>query len=441
MVELTSTALMTRKTACMYCAGLTAVILYAIGLACFCVQFVFYLIGHAYTQPAVFAACSIQYSGFLTAGVYRILLGKRSDTGLCIFAGVVSFLPPIGTIFCVILLFRMRFDTRVEAIVFNGFAYTFAVLDSIVGRFRAEFIDGSGELQFDELDKKSEKELLKKLKKKAVTPEGCYNYANAVINYRPDKYGVGIKMYKKAAKGDYPPALFNLGYCYEKGSGVKKDRKRAYKLYNRAAAFGDEDAALRLGIVNMSKTDKSEGIAVFRERAEQGDLCAKYNLAVCYERGDGVDPDYNKAVSMYCECIEHAVAQRRLFSLASDCIDAVDVESVATYKTERFNTVARKVYGGALGLMMEGLIAVREKRAADAADLFLDAVKKRGIWEGIARCLVGSLYMDCGATANDRKNGAAYVRSAFGLTPIAKELYVTIPKNIINGTSMSTKNR
>ncbi len=439
LIELTSTVLMMRKTACMYSAGLTAVILYGIGLVSFCVQFVLYIIGHKYSQHAVFASCAISYSGFITAGVYRILLGKRSDTVLSVFAGVFAFFPPVGTVFCVILLFRMRFDTRVESIVYNGFAYTFAVLESIVVRYRAEFIDGGGEERYEELDKKSEKALLKKLKKRAVTPEGCYKYGNALINYRPDKYGAGIKMYKKAANGNYAPALFNLGYCYEKGSGVKKDEKRAHELYNRAAALGDTDAALRLGIVNMASGKKSDGIAVFNTRAEQGDICAKYNIGVCYERGDGVDPDYNKAVSIYCECIGLAVAQQRLFSLAADCIGVGDL-STETYKTERFNTVTRIKYGGALALMMRGLIAIKEKRAADAAECFLDAVKKRGMWEGIARCLVGSLYMDCGAKASDRQNGAAYVRSAFGLTPVAKELYATVPKSLINATPEKKRN-
>ncbi|MCH5158909.1 MAG: sel1 repeat family protein [Clostridiales bacterium] len=432
MVELTATVLMLRKTAFDSLAGETAVILYCIGLASFVAQLVFRLVGGRGFVYAVLVACGIMSSSFIVGGVYRFLLGRRSNPVLCAVSGILSLLPPVGTAFSVILLKRLRFDTHAEQIVFNGFAYTFAVLDSVVGRFRAEYIDGSGEVHFDELDKKSASELLKKLKKKAKTPEGCYEYGNALISYRPEKYGLGMKMIKKAAKGDYPAALFNLGYCYEKGSGVKKDRKKAHKLYNRAALLGDEDAALRLGIVNIQSKDKADGVAVFRERAEKGDLCAKYNLGVCYERGDGVKADYKKAVSLYYECVSLAAAQRRLFSLACDCIEPIDI-SAETYKTDRFTVTACRDYEGSLALMMNGLIAIYDKQAADAAGYFLEAVKRRGMWEGIARCLVGALYMDCGASVADRKNGAAYVRSAFSLTPIAKELYVIIPKNVING--------
>lgn len=432
MVELTATVLMRRKTVFDSLAGDIAVILYCVGLAAFVTQLVFRLVGGAGFVYAVLASCGIMGSSFIVGGVYRFMLGRRSNPVLCAVSGILSVLPPVGTVFSVILLKRLRFDTHAEQIVFNGFAYTFAVLDSVVGRFRAEYIDGSGEVHFDELDKKSADELLKKLRKKAKTPEGCYEYGNALISYRPEKYNLGMKMIKKAAKGDYPAALFNLGYCYEKGSGVKKDRKKAHKLYHRAALLGDEDAALRLGIVNIQSNDKAEGVAVFRERAEKGDLCAKYNLGVCYERGDGVETDYKKAVALYYECISLAAAQRRLFSLACDCIEPVEI-TAETYKTDRFTVVACRNYDGALSLMMSGLVAIYDKQAADAAGLFLEAVKRRGMWEGIARCLVGALYMDCGASAADRKNGAAYVRSAFALTPIAKELYAIIPKNIING--------
>ena len=436
-VELTATVFMTRKTVFDSLAGETAVILYGIGLVSFVVQFVF-RIAEQYFEYSVVVALAIMGSGFITGGVYRVLLGRRSDTALCIVSGVFSVLPPVGTVLSVILLKRMRVDTNADAIVFSGFAYTFAVLDSVVGRFRAEYIDGSGEVHFDELDKKSANELIKRLKKKAKNPEGYYEYGNAIINYRPQKYNLGIRMLKKAANGDYPPALFNLGYCYEKGSGVKKDRKKAHKLYNRAAMLGDEDAALRLGIVNMQSKDKSDGIAVFTERAENGDICAKYNLGICYERGDGVEADYEKAVSLYYDCIGIAAAQRRLFSLACDCIESVEI-GTASYKTDRLAAVTGLEYDGALGLMMKGLVAISDKHAADAADMFLDAVRKRGMWEGIARCLVGALYIDCGASANDRKNGAAYIRSAFSLTPIAIDVYRTIPKNIINGIPMKTQ--
>ena len=37
-------------------------------------------------------------------------------------------------------------------------------------------------------------------------------------------------------------ALYNLGFCYEKGNGVEKDLNKAKEYYEKAAGFGYEDA-------------------------------------------------------------------------------------------------------------------------------------------------------------------------------------------------------
>jgi TPR repeat protein len=37
----------------------------------------------------------------------------------------------------------------------------------------------------------------------------------------------------------------------------------------------------------------------WRLAAAQGDLDAQYNLGVCYERGEGVEVDYEEAVKWY----------------------------------------------------------------------------------------------------------------------------------------------
>ena len=54
-----------------------------------------------------------------------------------------------------------------------------------------------------------------------------------------------------AARGE-AVAQFNLGVCYEKGTGVPKDAARAVEWYTRAAEAGDSDAQFNLG--NCYKT-------------------------------------------------------------------------------------------------------------------------------------------------------------------------------------------
>jgi len=51
-----------------------------------------------------------------------------------------------------------------------------------------------------------------------------------------------VKHFKRAAKGRYPAALFNLAYSYEVGRGLLQDPARAFTLYVEAARAGDADA-------------------------------------------------------------------------------------------------------------------------------------------------------------------------------------------------------
>ena len=52
----------------------------------------------------------------------------------------------------------------------------------------------------------------------------------------------------------------------------------------------------------------------------------------------------------------------------------------------------------------------------------------RDKWEGIARCLVGTLYIDRGKLPQDRYNGVEYIGSALDLWSGAKDIYAVLPK-------------
>lgn len=46
-----------------------------------------------------------------------------------------------------------------------------------------------------------------------------------------------FEYYRKAALMDYPPAFYNLGYCYEMGKGTSQDKRAAYQWYIRASEY------------------------------------------------------------------------------------------------------------------------------------------------------------------------------------------------------------
>lgn len=418
-----------RKTACADLAGYIAVALFGFGLAAFFVQLFLYVYGIKYAMHAVCAALAIMYCGIFTGAIYCILLGRNSHKALCVTSGIFGFVPPIGTLFAIVLSYKIERDTPMKELVFNGYAYTYAALGAFCKRNGARLADAAGEEDFEPLKRKAAKKRLKTLKKQARTPEGRYEYAVALLRYMPRKLKRAVSMLRRAADGGHVPALFNIGYCYETGAYVNKDAKRAREYYKRAATVGDGDAALRLCIVELTDGDATAGARMLSERAEGGDVYAEYNLAVCRERGLGVEKDAASAVDAYVKLARGGlfIAQKRLFALAAECVNA------NKRKSEIFSGIVDSDFSGtgAFELMIKGLIEIMERRAADAAEQFVNAVMRRGKWEGVARCIVGTLYTDSGEKDADRLNGVGYVRSAVGLTPIADDIIAAMPRSLL----------
>ena len=72
-----------------------------------------------------------------------------------------------------------------------------------------------------------------------------------------------IAEYKKDAEAGDANAQFNLGVCYEKGTGVAIDKREAFKWYKCAAEAGDSIAQFNLGVMYRV----GEGIAVNNSEA------------------------------------------------------------------------------------------------------------------------------------------------------------------------------
>lgn len=422
LIHAVSLVILCKKTTYRFAFGFVAVMLGIYALISYVTQLVMYSAGNSYRVYAIYATLYIECAALVASCLYYILLGMRSDKGLCIATGVCTFIPPVGATLAVILSFGVRRDTRVQELVFNGYAFTFAALATFAAKHGAVFADGTDSEKLDGMSPKAARAHLKKLKKQARTPQDMYDYAVAVACYTPQNMREAVDYMTKAAKSGHSSALFNLGYYHETGNYVKKDVKKAREFYERAVSAGDADAELRLGILSAENGAGKQAFGVFEKRAEKGDKYAEYNLALCYERGIGVEKNTDKAVEIYTRlaCRGLPVAQDRVFAMAGECINAVD--GALFRKLTDINAL------GDFGLAVKGLIEIMKRNAPAAAEHFLNAVKCRARWEGVSRCMVGVLYMDTGKLINDKRNGAAYVKSAFGMTPVAKEIYETVPK-------------
>ncbi|WP_116004323.1 MULTISPECIES: tetratricopeptide repeat protein [unclassified Simplicispira] len=56
-----------------------------------------------------------------------------------------------------------------------------------------------------------------------------------------------VALLKEASKADIPSAHFDLAVCYEKGSGVRRNNKLAYRHFLAASLYGDNDAYGEVG--------------------------------------------------------------------------------------------------------------------------------------------------------------------------------------------------
>ncbi len=419
----TAVIVMWKKTAFMRVFGSAVIVAFGVSAAAFCIQLGLYVYGNDGASYAVGLCTGLFCISFVLCGAYCLMLARNSHKKLCIATGVLCLVPPVGAVLAVVLSYKIQRDTSVKKFVYSGYAYTYAALEAFADRTPVELIDQGGAEGPEYLPVKRIKRRLRVLKGKTATAAGKFDYATALVWYAPYKFKKAYKLMQRSADAGYAPALFNLGYFYEIGKYVKRDFKKAREYYKRAGAAGDADSALRLAIVDIKDGNAQAGLAVLNERAEYGDLYAKYDLGVCYELGLGVEKNVDKAFDLYAECanVGMFVAQSRIFAAASK-------DMPSSQNGDLFRRITDRKFDGAFAIMIDGLIEIKKRHAADASEKFLQAVKMRDRWEGVARCLVGALYIDCGKLPQDRRNGVEYVISAFDLWSGAKDLYAVLPK-------------
>lgn len=109
-----------------------------------------------------------------------------------------------------------------------------------------------------------------------------------------------IPLLEQAAELGNAEAQYNLGYCYQTGTGVEQNNKKAIEWYSKSADQGFNDGLYQM----MMAYGKGTGVEQDFEKAFQYALkCAKngdgtcmWNVANCYYEGMGVEKDLDKMV-------------------------------------------------------------------------------------------------------------------------------------------------
>ncbi len=112
------------------------------------------------------------------------------------------------------------------------------------------------------------------------------------------KVDQAIPLVKKSAKRGNAEAQYNLGYCYEKGVGVKVNQDQAIRWYQKSADQQYMDAEYAM----MSAYAEGKGVEKNNEKAfeyalkcaEKKDPTCIFNVVGSYQDGRGVEKDTDK---------------------------------------------------------------------------------------------------------------------------------------------------
>jgi TPR repeat protein len=109
-----------------------------------------------------------------------------------------------------------------------------------------------------------------------LSPEAEVNLASLLTNGKgvAQDYGQAMALCRSAAKLNYAPGQFCVGYLYQRGLGIQADPKEAAKWYLLASRGGHERAMMALGDMYW----KGEGVSVDRP-------AAYYYFLLAYRKG------------------------------------------------------------------------------------------------------------------------------------------------------------
>lgn len=269
-------------------------------------------------------------------------------------------------------------------------------------------------------------------------------FINGVFAKRNAKMAVDWFIRAKNCGDDFF-ALYNLGLCYENGIGVDRDVVKAVKYYKEAALNGCEKAMYKIfeyceanqrpndakrwlkasaekgyykaqfewGRMCLEAKDLSTAVKMFSSASNMGYSIARLYLGFCYEVGDGIEKDEQRAFQCYrlaadagitqaqyylCFCYKYGVGtekSERLCNEASDKLNGFVRQSDDCARIRRF------VYEHCNTLFDEGILCVRRKEFNKAVDLFTESSKYGNV---NATYLLGQCYFyGCGVKKDRQK--------------------------------------
>lgn len=148
-----------------------------------------------------------------------------------------------------------------------------------------------------------------------------------------------------AADKGQPVAQYRLGTMYERGQGVPADGAKASRLYEASANQGNRKAMHNLAVSYAGRRNMAEAARWFAKAAALGLSDSQFNLAVLYERGEGVPLSLSDAYKWYSIAAAAGDSESKtriavLQTQLSDADRATAGKSAAAFRAAQLNRIA-----------------------------------------------------------------------------------------------------
>lgn len=119
---------------------------------------------------------------------------------------------------------------------------------------------------------------------------GHIEFKLGLQNLRAKKPEAAVSHFILASIHNHKEATFNLGLCYEKGTGTSKNLKHAMQCYREAANLGHKGGMYNLGVYYANglgglKKNRAAAKECFKAASQMGLTEAKIALGIADERG------------------------------------------------------------------------------------------------------------------------------------------------------------
>ena len=162
---------------------------------------------------------------------------------------------------------------------------------------------------------KSENEMVKRTMKRAEIndPHAIHNtgmfYREGVSGITQD-YRKALELWHRAADLGFTEAYVSIGYAYDCGKGVKRDKKKA-KHYELAALKGNEVARHNLGCVERDAGNIDRALKHYTIAVRSGNNDSLEAIQELYSKGYATKEDYAKALRSYQEYLSEIKSVQR----------------------------------------------------------------------------------------------------------------------------------